>query len=297
MEGYLFNIQKFCLHDGPGIRTTVFFKGCNLRCRWCANPESQRQAAQLTLRAEKCTGCGACVPVCPVGARRLEKGKLAVDAQCCSVCGLCAKECPAEAIGVEGKTMDMEQVLAEVMKDKVFYDRSGGGVTLSGGEVLLQRDFAVELARRLRQENIHVAVETAGAVASEAFSALLQETDYVLMDLKHYDSQAHRAGTGVGNEQILCNLRLLKESGVPFLVRIPVIPGFNDKYADAAAFARLLNELEIKKVQLLPFHRLGCHKYELLGWSYDYADTPSLRSEELERYGREFDRMGIEVTI
>lgn len=193
--------------------------------------------------------------------------------------------------------MTLEQVLAEVKKDKVFYDTSGGGVTLSGGEMLLQLPFALELARRCHEEKIHVAVETAGAVPEETFRTMVREMDYVLMDLKHYDSAAHRAGTGLGNEQVLGNLRILRDSGVPFLVRIPVIPEFNDKVEDAEAFARLLKEMDILHVQLLPFHRLGCHKYELLGLPYDYSDTPSMQAEELKDYSREFSRIGIEVIL
>ena len=297
MISVIFNIQKFCLHDGPGIRTTVFFKGCNLRCKWCANPESQKSTRQLTLDKGKCVGCGACVAACSQNARSMEEGFPKVNTALCNHCGACLENCPGGAIAMEGKFVDTEQVLAEVRKDKVFYDRSGGGVTLSGGEVLLKLPFAMELARRLHQEGIHVAVETAGVAKEERFRALLKEIDYVMMDIKHYDSAAHRAGTGRGNEQVLANLRILRDSGVPFLVRIPVIPGFNDSLEDAAAFALLLKEMDIFKVQLLPFHRLGCHKYELLGLAYDYADTPSMQAEELEDYSRAFTRLGIEVII
>ena len=297
MEAVIFNIQKFCLHDGPGIRTTVFFKGCNLRCKWCANPESQHMTRQLTLDKSKCTGCGACLAACPQNARVMVGAFSKAEESRCDQCGACLEVCPNGAIAAEGKTMTAERVLEEVKKDKVFYETSGGGVTLSGGEALLQLPFALELMRRCHEENIRVAVETAGSVPEDTFRAALEEADYVLMDLKHYDSDAHRRGTGLGNEQILENLRLLRDSSVPFLVRIPVIPGFNDRIADGMAFARLLKELEIKQVQLLPFHRLGCHKYDLLGISYDYTDTPSMQAAELEDYSREFTRMGIEVMV
>jgi pyruvate formate lyase activating enzyme len=227
----------------------------------------------------------------------MEAGFPVVNKELCNRCSACLENCLNGAIALEGKVADVEQVLAEVRKDKVFYDRSGGGVTLSGGEVLLRLPFARELSRRLHQEGIHVAVETAGVAKEERFRALLKEIDYVMMDLKHYDSAAHRAGTRRGNEQVLANLRILRDSGVPFLVRIPVIPGFNDSLEDAAAFALLLKEMNIFKVQLLPFHRLGCHKYELLGLAYDYADIPSMQAEELEDYSRAFTRLGIEVII
>jgi pyruvate formate lyase activating enzyme len=191
----------------------------------------------------------------------------------------------------------VEEVAAEVIKDKAFYDYSGGGVTFSGGEVLLQWDFAEELAKMLQNQGVHVAVETAGAVPETVFASMLETVDYVLMDLKHWDSAAHKAGTGVENGQILKNLQLLQNSGVPFLIRIPVIPGFNDSLKDGAAFARLFKKMEIKKVQLLPFHRLGSRKYALLGLPYAYADTPTMQAEALIDYSREFARMGIEVML
>ena len=169
MKGTIFNIQKFCLHDGPGIRTTVFFKGCNLRCRWCSNPESQQMAVQLTLDKNKCTGCGACVAACPQKARAITEGYAKTEESLCNQCGACLESCPNGAIAIEGTAMDIERVLAETRKDKVFYEKSGGGVTLSGGEVLLQVECAMELARRLREENIHVAIETAGAVPERRF--------------------------------------------------------------------------------------------------------------------------------
>ena len=295
MEGRLFNIQKFSLHDGPGIRTTVFFKGCNLHCRWCANPESQSAAIQNTLDRQKCTGCGICVAACPNGARRMEGVFPVTDPALCTGCGSCAAACPVGAAGAEGYTMTANAVLETVRKDKVFYDGSGGGVTFSGGEVLLQLPFATELARLLRKEGIHVAAETAGAVPETVFSAFLQEVDLVLMDLKHYDSAAHKAGTGVGNGQILGNLRLLRRSGKPFVLRIPVIPGFNDSLEDALGFAKTLKDLDIWEAELLPFHRLGAKKYALLGREYDYENQPSLRAEDLEAFSQTLTGQGIRV--
>ena len=291
MKGYIFNIQKFCLHDGPGIRTSVFFKGCNLRCKWCANPESQNKEIQITWDSRKCIGCGACGEICPRGARSPEKAHL------CTACGACLAVCPAGAIGREGNAVTVEEILTEVMKDKAFYDHSGGGVTLSGGEVLLQSVFALQLANCLREKGVHVAIETAGAVPQETFASVVRNTDYVLMDLKHYDSTAHQAGTGIGNQQILANLRFLRDCGVPYLVRIPVIPAFNDRLEDAAAFAELLKELDIHQVELLPFHQLGQHKYSLLGMDYSYEDCRQLYREELAAYRDVFTRCGIEVKL
>ena len=290
MTGHIFNIQKFCLHDGPGIRTAVFFKGCNLRCKWCANPESQGQSVQITWDSRKCTGCGRCEAGCPNGAKH------PLDTACVG-CGVCLPQCPAGAIGKEGRRVTAEEVAAEVMKDKAFYDHSGGGVTLSGGEVLLQWDFAEELAKMLQNQGVHVAVETAGAVPERVFSAMLETVDYVLMDLKHWDSAAHKVGTGVENGQILKNLQLLQNSGVPFLIRIPVIPGFNDDLKAAEGFGKILREMQIPRVELLPFHQLGQHKYSLLNMPYEYGAVGQLDRAELAGYRAVLESCGIEVKL
>ena len=285
MTGSIFNIQKFCLHDGPGIRTTVFFKGCNLRCKWCANPESQRQDIQITRDKKKCVGCGKCAEVCPQ------------TRESCIACGACVSACPNGAIGKEGRRVTAEETVTEVMKDKAFYDHSGGGVTFSGGEVLLQWDFAKELAARLKAQGVHIAVETAGAVPESVFLSALKTVDYVLMDLKHYDSAAHLAGTGMDNTQILKNLECLQRSGVPFLVRIPVIPGFNDTQADAEGFAKRLTDLGIYTAELLPFHQLGQHKYELLDMDYAYAACKQLHREDLMPFREVLIRYGMDVKV
>lgn len=297
MRGNIINIQKFCLHDGPGIRTTVFFKGCNLRCAWCANPESQVMDMQLTLDREKCSVCGRCVNICPPGAREIVAGKLCFDPDRCSGCGLCIGECPVHAIGQEGRSVSAYEVAQEVMKDQAFYAHSGGGVTFSGGEVLMQPEFAAELARLLRAQGVHVAIETAAAVSSERFRSFLNEIDYVLIDLKHYDQTAHIRGTGVGNEDILENVCALRESGLGFLVRVPVIPGFNADIQDAEGFARLLNGLDIHEVQLLPFHQLGERKYALLGMEYRLAGEGQLHREDLQEYAAVFEKNGIHALI
>ena len=297
MKGTLFNIQKFCLHDGPGIRTTVFFKGCNLRCGWCANPESQCAEIQLTLDAEKCTGCGKCAETCPAGARIMQYGKSALRTEACNVCGLCMNACPNQAIGCEGREEDIDDIIAEVLKDKPFYDRSGGGVTFSGGEPLLRMEFAGALADALHSHGISVAVETAGVIEPERFRNFLSRLDYVHIDLKHYDSEKHRLGTGVGNEWVLENIRTVCESGLPFKVRIPVIPGFNDSNDDAHGFASLLAAMGIDRVQLLPFHQLGEKKYKLLGKEYAFAGAAQLHGEDLMDHHAIFEQHGVHAEI
>jgi len=293
MEGYIFNIQKFCLHDGPGIRTTVFFKGCNLRCAWCANPESRETRCQLTLDRAKCLGCGKCAQACPADARRMQNGLPKVDPDGCTGCGECLQACPAGAIGSEGRRVSVAEVLPELMKDKVFYENSGGGVTLSGGDPLMQPAFAAALAGALHAQGVRVAVETAAAVPNADFLDFLRNMDYVFMDLKHYDGERHRLGTGVGNEQIIENMRSLRKSGLPFTIRIPVIPGYNDAIDDALGFAQLLADMQIRRVQLLPFHQLGQRKYELLGLDYAYSGVAQLHPEDLETYAKTFARFGV----
>ena len=297
MTGTIFNIQKFCLHDGPGIRTTVFFKGCNLRCKWCANPESQKMTEQITVDTGKCTGCGSCAAVCPNGARNITDGKPTRDWTACKTCGACLPVCNAGAIGKEGRVVTVAEIAEEIMKDKAFYDHSGGGVTFSGGEVLLQSAFAGALADVLREKGVHIAMETAGAVPEKVFAAFLEKVDYVLMDLKHYDRQVHIDGTGVDNLQIIENIRILQSSGKPFLIRIPVIPSFNDRLEDADGFGKLLRQLGIPAVELLPFHQMGQKKYELLGMDYSYADCKQLHSEDLNPYREVLKRYGIEVKV
>lgn len=245
-KGYIFNIQKFCLHDGAGIRTDVFFCGCNLRCRWCANPESQFPFSDARSEAREYT----------VG-----------------------------------------QVLAEVLKDKPFYDKSGGGVTLTGGDLFVQYAFALELISALKGAGIHVAIETAGAVPEEKFAALTEMVDFVFIDCKHYDEQKHREGTGASNRRILQNIRALAAGGTEHCVRIPVIPGYNDSPEDARAFCRLFRELGVKRVQLLPFHQFGEKKYETLGLPYAYWGIPQMHREELAGYRAIFADEGIDVQI
>lgn len=295
MKGYIFNIQKFCLHDGPGIRTTVFFKGCDLRCKWCSNPESQKMDRQLTFDQEKCSACGKCAEICVRGARKIVDSKCIVNEDICSLCGACVPVCPAEAIKIEGEYVSVEDVMPTIMKDKVYYDHTGGGVTFSGGEPLMQVDFALELAHAIRNEGISLAIETTGAVSSDRFKAFLPLLDFVYMDFKHYDTARHREGTGIGNEQILENIRILRDSGIEFMLRIPVIPGFNDSLEDARRFAAYLKEMDIHRVQLLPFHQFGERKYALIKMKYAFSAIKQLHREDLNNYRAEFIRMGVEA--
>ena len=251
--GQIFNIQKFSINDGPGIRTTVFFKGCPLACRWCANPESQnRYAAQAQLLDDDRCRC---------------------------------------------REVTVEEVMAEVLQDKAFYDQSGGGMTLSGGEVLQQVEFAAALCRAARAEGVHTAAETTGFASPEHFRMLLEEIDLLLIDVKHFDPGKHREGAGVDNRLILDNLRTAAASGKPMIARIPVIPRFNSTLEDASGLARLLTGLEVKEVHLLPFHQFGERKYQQMGVPYDYDGTDQLHPENLTDYRQIFLDAGLDCTF
>ncbi|MEG1426449.1 MAG: glycyl-radical enzyme activating protein [Oscillospiraceae bacterium] len=258
MEATIFNIQKFSLHDGPGIRTVVFFKGCPLACRWCANPESQNSLPELLRDKKKCARCGRCAE---------GKGDPA--------------QCPAGALSLEGKINTPKQVFELVMQDREFYRGSGGGVTYSGGEPLLYGDFLTELSALLRREGIHIAAETTGFGSSEQFQKLCRAVDLLLFDVKHWDSRKHKEQTGVPNEQIFENLRLAAGQHLPIVARIPIIPGFNNTMEDVDKIGRLLRDVGIDKGNLLPFHQLGENKYALLGKPYAMAGVPSLHKEDL----------------
>ncbi|MDR1851384.1 MAG: glycyl-radical enzyme activating protein [Propionibacteriaceae bacterium] len=252
--GRIFNIQKFSLHDGPGIRTVVFLKGCPMSCSWCANPESQKLQVLRTRDVD-------------------DPNKFADDS----------------------RDYTIQQVLEICEQDRPFYDESGGGVTLSGGEPLVQHRFATSLLHELRQSGIHTAIETTGCVSEQVFAAALEELDLVIMDVKHWDSNQHRQWTGQPNTLPLRSLDQAVAWGGPLLVRIPVIPGVNDSIEDAKALSSLLAEHGVRKVELLPFHQFGERKYELLGWDYLFKGVPGLHAEDLAEYQAAFD--GVEAVV
>jgi glycyl-radical enzyme activating protein len=275
-QGIVFDIQRFALHDGPGIRTVVFLKGCSLQCKWCCNPESISPKPQLAYVSEKCRHCGACVKNCPENAVRLKPEVLQVDFKKCTSCGKCTLECPSGALKIIGKTMTVDEVMQEVEKDIPYYLNSGGGLTLSGGDPLLQADFSIALLEKAREKNIHTAIETAGYASRETIKRIHRVTDLFLFDYKITDRFLHSAFTGVKNSIILENLKVLNALQSGIHLRCIIIPGLNDDPGHFAAITDLVKRYSsIRKVELLHYHPYGKAKYRHIGKSYRFeAFTP-----------------------
>jgi len=281
VTGLVFDIQRFCLHDGPGIRTTVFLKGCTLRCRWCHNPESIFPRPELYFWPQRCIRCGACARACARGAIARDRPRRILRRRC-DACGECARACPATALEMIGRVMTVDQVLAALLRDEPFYRTSGGGVTLSGGEPLAQPEFALEAMGACRSGGLHVALDTAGNVPESVFAAGAEAADLVLLDLKHPDPEVHRHFTGASNERVMRNLAWLARCGRSFVARVPVIPGFNNSPEILLALARLAADSNAAELHLLPYHPLGEPKRRRLGRSRGWAVRETMERAALE---------------
>lgn len=296
VAGIITNIQRFSIHDGPGIRTTVFFKGCNLRCFWCHNPETLRPQPELQVYTERCIGCGECIRRCPHGAQTLVDGQRQYRRESCRACGRCAETCYAGALVMSGEYKEADEVVAEVLRDRPFYKQSGGGVTLSGGEPLLQRDFAYAVLERCRAENVHTAIETAANMPWEHLASILPVTDLVMMDIKLMDPARHRECTGVTNERILANALRLGEQPQPLIVRTPVVPSVNDTPEEIEAIASFVAKLpNLLYYELLPFHPMAGDKYDSLDRSYRARGLTSPSSEQMDALCRVARGAGVTV--
>lgn len=283
-DAVIFNIQRFSVHDGPGIRTLVFFKGCPLRCQWCSNPESHIRKPQIAFSQNRCIGCLRCSEVCPHGAVRLtNRVRLEYDRLRCKECGACVATCYANARVLLGREMTVDEVMVEIRKDAVFYRLSSGGVTLGGGEPTMWPAFATKLLAACRSEGIHAAIETCGHAPWSHIEPLLDNLDLILFDMKHLDPEMHMRYTGVNNKLILENLNRIAQRSIPIVIRIPVIPGANNDAQTIRKIAAYVHDLGIaSRIELLSYHRFGEEKYARLGRPYPLRDLKPPDEEEME---------------
>lgn len=296
-EGLIFDIKRYSIHDGPGIRTTVFLKGCPLNCRWCHNPEGRSASPEVMVRTGRCLeGCSECLAVCPERALRKAGPFPALDRLACTVCGECAEVCPTGAIEMVGRRLSAIGLLREIEKDRVFYDESGGGVTFSGGEPLAQPEFLEELLGLCRSRGIHTAVDTCGLAAPEVLERIAAKADIFLFDLKTMDEQKHVAFTGESNRLILENLERLAGRGSRIIIRIPVVPGVNDDPGNIRRTASFLRSLGgISEISLLPYHRLGRDKSRGIDKEDSCQEFEPPAGESLEMMRTELETSGFLV--
>ncbi|MFC1903547.1 glycyl-radical enzyme activating protein [Chloroflexota bacterium] len=298
-EGIVVKIQRFSVQDGPGIRTTVFLKGCPLRCLWCSNPETQNTSVEVEYDRAKCLPqCYECVDVCDSGAIASDGDYITINNSQCTGCGKCTEVCYRRALVLIGQKMSVEDVVNEVESDKPFYEKSGGGVTLSGGEPLSQPEFARQIAEECKQRDISTALDTSGQIDWKVLEDVLEYIDLVLYDIKLLDSEEHKKFTGVSNQLILENARKVSQEDIPLILRVPVVPGINDSPENLRQLAEFANSLpHLLGVQLLPYHRIGVHKYPMLGRKCPLADLKQPTKDYMLRIRKLLESFGIESLI
>lgn len=296
-KGIVFDIKKFAIDDGPGIRTTVFLKGCPLRCWWCHNPEGQLLAPELMYRKNRCIRCDECVKNCSIEALSFSTKQLSINRKNCSLCGRCAQKCPTNALEIVGKEIDAKELMKEIEKDSAFYDESGGGITISGGEPLLQIDFLYALLTECKNKSVHTAVDTSGYAPRGAIEKIKDKVDLFLYDIKMMDDKRHRKYTGVPNKQILENLKRLAENGSDLFVRFPIVPGINDDEDNVTKSAEFVLSCGIKHICLLPYHRAGIEKYRSLGKGYKLKTLRAPSDQGLNLIKEQLEAFGLGVRI
>lgn len=287
MNAVIENIQNFCIHDGEGIRTVIFFKGCPLSCQWCSNPTTQTRKQELLYYQDRCFHCQHCAEICPEKAVQVQDGAIHIHRDKCSSCGKCVQDCPGKALLLSGKLCTLTEILEEIQKDLVFYRNSGGGITLSGGEVLVQAEFALQLLQACTRYGIHLAIETSGFGKKEDLLEMGRLADQIFFDVKHADHEKHQQLTGQSNVRIIENLQaLLAEQADKVTVRFPLIPNLNDDEEHLSQYAQLIKKMgTVKNLELLPYHRLGKNKYALLGRPYALEHVEPMPKTVLQAKG------------
>ena len=291
-------ITRMTVHNGPGIRTLIIFKGCPLRCIWCSTPESQDESAEIVYYPDRCILCGDCIPVCPGNALTAGDEAVIIDRKLCDNCGRCVSVCYTEALKLVGEEYTIEELVQEVRKDEVIYKHSGGGVTVSGGEPLLEPEFTLELLRSFKQNKINIGVDTCGFVPRDTLESVLSYVDFFLWDIKHMNAEKHVDHTGVSNELILDNLRFVSDSGIPVYLRLPLIPGYNDSEANLRAVCEFAKDLSsLVTIDLLPLHHLGKARYIALGHQYPIEGIALIRDEVLQEIKYLVESYGLTCNI
>ncbi len=298
LKAWIFDIQRYSINDGPGIRTTVFFKGCPLKCLWCDNPESQSQKSQLFHFETLCSKCQRCISICPNEAVSADPdGSIVTNRDLCNACGTCTVICPNDARIITGRLMTVDEVLDIVKQDAPFYRNSEGGMTASGGEATAQSEFLISLFEKAQKSGIHTALDTTGHVKWSVLKKILKYTDLVLLDIKHMNSRNHKNITGISNSLILANAPKIIQFGKPVWVRFPLIPGYNDSDENIIATGEFVLSLGLNQIDILPYHKLGTGKYERLGLAYPLPDIMSYSEEKLAAIKSRLENAGLEVRV
>ncbi|MBU3145072.1 trans-4-hydroxy-L-proline dehydratase activase [Clostridium sp. CF012] len=293
----IINIQKYSIHDGPGIRTTVFFKGCPLNCWWCHNPESQNLNPEIMFFKERCTGCGTCVKRCPEKAIQFVKGFPVFNESKCTLCGKCSDFCLSNARELVGKDITVKNLMKEIIKDEVFYEESNGGVTFSGGEPLMHADYLYNILKICKDKGIHTTVDTSGYASWKQFEKIVDNVDLFLFDIKHMNNEKHIKYTGVENVIILENLKKLSQRGSNIYIRMPLIAGINDDDETIDAAVDFLSKINLIHVDLLPYHKMGMDKYRRLNIEYKLSGLEKPSDEVMNKISEKFKSAGIKIKI